>query len=144
MKLDANIDLFEVNAILRASLAKKFNQEIGDVAITSYGKPKMIFHEDGLVVSVEMRHRIVVPARQPAPTAPIAESAPAAAYLSFDQAARFCRLSRASLEIALRDRKAKFPRPFQPYGAGGRRSFKQQELVAWIERKRATYPKKGA
>jgi len=61
-------------------------------------------------------------------------------YMSFDEAARFCCLSRARVEQLLRDSKAKFPRPFQPRGTGGRRCFKSEELSAWIERKRAEYP----
>ncbi|MGQ0511433.1 MAG: hypothetical protein ACT4P9_12550 [Betaproteobacteria bacterium] len=61
-------------------------------------------------------------------------------YLNSTEAAKFVCLSRARLEQLLRDPKAKFPRPFQPQGAGGRRCFKSAELAAWIERKRATYP----
>jgi excisionase family DNA binding protein len=63
-------------------------------------------------------------------------------YLTFDEAAQFCCLSRARIEQLLRDSRIKFPRPFQPAGIGGRRCFSQQELVKWIERKRAAYPAK--
>jgi predicted DNA-binding transcriptional regulator AlpA len=61
-------------------------------------------------------------------------------YLDFNAAAKFCCLSRARIEQLLRDPRAKFPRPFQPQGTGGRRCFKQSELVAWLERIRAKYP----
>lgn len=60
-------------------------------------------------------------------------------YLTFDQAAKFCCLSRARIEQLLRDPKAKFPRPFQPGGEGARRAFKQSELERWMERQRASY-----
>lgn len=61
-------------------------------------------------------------------------------YLTMNQTAALVCLSRARIEQLLRDPQAKFPRPFQPQGTGGRRCFKQSELVAWIERGRAKYP----
>ena len=61
-------------------------------------------------------------------------------YLSFNDAAAFCCLSRTRLEQLLRDSSQKFPRPFQPLGPKGRRCFKADDLAAWIERKRAKYP----
>ena len=60
-----------------------------------------------------------------------------AMYLNFNDAAAFCCLSRARIEQLIRDPKVRFPAPYQPQGAGARRCFKQTELVAWIERKRA-------
>lgn len=63
-------------------------------------------------------------------------------YLSFDEAAKFVRLSRARLEQLLRDPALNFPRPFQPGGSRARRTFKQTELVRWLERQRAAYPSK--
>lgn len=65
-------------------------------------------------------------------------------YLNTTQAAAFCLLSRDMLEVLLRDPKSKFPRPFQPAGPHGRRAFKQSELEAWLESRRAKYPVKQA
>lgn len=62
-------------------------------------------------------------------------------YLSFHEAAKFVCLSRARIEQLLREPKAKFPRPYQPGGAGARRAFKRDELVTWMESQRAKYPK---
>lgn len=60
-------------------------------------------------------------------------------YLNFNEAAKFCCLSRTRVEQLLRDPLAEFPRPFQPQGPGGRRCFRSDELAAWMERKRAEY-----
>jgi predicted DNA-binding transcriptional regulator AlpA len=62
-------------------------------------------------------------------------------YLNSDEAAKFVCLSRARIEQLLRDPEAKFPRPYQPGGAGARRAFKREELIAWMESQRAEYPK---
>lgn len=62
-------------------------------------------------------------------------------YLAMNEAAKFVCLGRARIEQLLRDPQAKFPQPYQPGGAGARRAFKQAELVAWMERQRAKYPK---
>ncbi|HKQ23157.1 MAG TPA: hypothetical protein VJT81_01790 [Burkholderiales bacterium] len=61
-------------------------------------------------------------------------------YLNFNEAAKFCCLSRARIEQLLREPKAGFPRPFQPQGKSSRRCFKRDELIAWMERGRAEYP----
>ena len=61
-------------------------------------------------------------------------------YLSFPDAAAFVRLSEARIEQLIRDPQTKFPKPFQPQGAGGHRAFKQSELIDWMESKRAAYP----
>lgn len=60
-------------------------------------------------------------------------------YLSFSDAAKFLCLSRPRIEQLLRDSKAKFPKPYQPAGVGGRRCFKVAELEAWMQRRRASY-----
>jgi predicted DNA-binding transcriptional regulator AlpA len=62
-------------------------------------------------------------------------------YINFNEAAKFCCLSRARVEQLLRDPQAGFPRPLQPGGAGARRAFKREELIAWMESQRAAYPK---
>jgi len=64
-------------------------------------------------------------------------------YLDFDEAASLARLSRTRLEQLLRDPAAGLPQPFQPYGAGGHRVFRHDELIAWLERRRAAYSQKG-
>jgi excisionase family DNA binding protein len=58
-------------------------------------------------------------------------------YLSFNEAAKFCCMSRARIEQLIRDETAEFPRPLQPHGTRGRRRFKRADLVAWIERRPA-------
>ena len=70
---------------------------------------------------------------------PVRNASEGSVYLDFNQAANFVCLSRARVEQLLRDPKAMFPRPFQPQGIGGRRCFKQEELIAWVERGRAKY-----
>jgi excisionase family DNA binding protein len=60
-------------------------------------------------------------------------------YLSVSDTAKFLCLSRGRIEQLLREPKSKFPRPFQPAGAGGRRCFKVAELEAWMQRRRASY-----
>jgi len=65
-------------------------------------------------------------------------------YLSFNEAAKFVRRSRARVEQLIRDPRANFPRPYQPQGPGTRRCFKADELSAWLERRRASYSRAGA
>lgn len=61
MKIDASIDLYEAYQILEAALVAKAGCEIGAIALTSYDKTKLVFHEDGLVEGEEFRHRLVIP-----------------------------------------------------------------------------------
>lgn len=61
MKLDVDIDLYEARQILDAALRQKVNCEIGAISLTSYDKPKLVFHRDDLVEGEAFRHRLVIP-----------------------------------------------------------------------------------
>jgi len=49
MKLSFNISLAEMADILRKSLAEMHSCEVEEVRISSYGKPRIIIQEDGMV-----------------------------------------------------------------------------------------------
>jgi hypothetical protein len=60
--LDVELDLYEAYQILEKALQEQFpGCSIEQVAITSYGKPKLTFGRDGLCEGVEFRHRLVIP-----------------------------------------------------------------------------------
>lgn len=62
MRLDVSVDLKEAAQILREQLALKTGvkpDDIGDIAITSYGKPRIIFYITGLVTAIDTNHRLV-------------------------------------------------------------------------------------
>lgn len=59
MKADYKMDLVLARKALEAYLLElNSSVEIGNIVITSYDKPKIVFHEDGLVEAEEFKHRI--------------------------------------------------------------------------------------
>lgn len=62
-------------------------------------------------------------------------------YLPFRNAADFIGLSQQRVEQLIRHRASGFPMPYQPAGPKGRRMFSVAELQAWVESRRAEYPK---
>jgi len=56
MKLSFNITLAEMADILRKSLAEMYSCEVEDITVSSYGKPRIIITEDGMMDVDKFRH----------------------------------------------------------------------------------------
>ena len=57
MKMNPDITITEMVAMLRENLENYFKCEIGEITVSSYDKPRIVISEDGMVDCDSFKHK---------------------------------------------------------------------------------------